>query len=50
MTHDYECPDCGWTSTGWPTKKQRDERGRQHRDEHATAEPMPELVDFLKER
>ena len=25
-------------ATGWPTKRQRDERGRQHRAEHETAE------------
>jgi hypothetical protein len=45
-THDFECPDCGWLSRGWATKKARDERGRQHKAEHETGEPMSELADF----
>ena len=47
-THVYQCPDpgCGFTSEGWPTKKARDARGRQHQAEHDTGEPMPELIDF----
>lgn len=41
--HDYECPDCEFVSTGWPTKKAAGERGQQHQAEHETGEPMPEL-------
>lgn len=43
---DYECPDCDFTSTGWPTKKAANARGKQHAAEHETGDPMPELVDF----
>lgn len=43
--HDYTCPDCGFTSTGWPTKKAAAERGKQHQTEHETGEPAPELAD-----
>jgi hypothetical protein len=47
-THDYECPEpnCEFISAGWGTKKARDERGRQHKAEHETREPMQELADF----
>jgi hypothetical protein len=47
--HDFECPRCDFVSAGHPTKKARDARGQQHLTEHETGEPMPELVDFLKE-
>lgn len=42
--HDVEC-DCEWKSTGWPSKKQAQERARQHDEEHETQQPMPELKD-----
>jgi hypothetical protein len=48
-THDYECPDCGFTSTGWPSAEARDARGMQHLDEHETGVAMPELADFNQE-
>ena len=44
--HDYECPECGFASSGWSTKKARDERAKQHKAEHETGEPMPELIEF----
>jgi hypothetical protein len=44
-THGFECNDCGFTSDGWPTKKARDARMRQHRAEHETGDPMPELAE-----
>jgi hypothetical protein len=47
---DFTCPApdgvCTFTSTGWPTKKLADARGRQHLDEHETGQVMPELHDF----
>jgi hypothetical protein len=42
---DYTCKDCGFTSTGWPTKKAATERGDQHQTEHETGDSMPELAD-----
>jgi hypothetical protein len=44
-THGFECR-CGFESTGWPTKKARDERRREHSREHAHGEPMSELAVF----
>lgn len=43
-THDFTCkePDCGFTSVGHPTKKARDQRGREHKAEHETGTPAPE--------
>lgn len=48
--HDFTCkePGCEFTSTAWPSKAARDARGRQHRTEHETGEPMPELADNQK--
>lgn len=43
---DYVCPDCGFASTDWPTKKLANDRGKQHQTEHETGKPMPELADF----
>lgn len=45
---DYKCsiPGCGWTSTGWESKKVADARGAQHEAEHKTSKPMPELHEF----
>jgi hypothetical protein len=37
---DYECPDCDFTSTGWPTKKAANARGKQHQTEHTDGDPM----------
>jgi hypothetical protein len=42
---DYTCKGCGFTSTGWPTKKAADSRGKQHQTEHETGDPMPELAE-----
>lgn len=36
---------CGFASRGWSTYEARNERAAQHQAEHATGEPMPELVD-----
>jgi hypothetical protein len=54
--HDFECDQdngkgapCGFTSTGWPTKADRDARAKQHAAEHETGKPMPELADFTRE-
>jgi hypothetical protein len=46
-THDYVCPEegCGWTSRGWDTKKAATERGKEHKAEHETGDPMPELAE-----
>lgn len=46
--HDYTCPDCGFASTGWPSRAVATARGQQHTDEHLTREPMPELDDFRR--
>lgn len=48
QTHDVECdePGCGFTSTGWATKRERDERAKQHRYEHSEGVVMPELAEF----
>lgn len=43
-THEYVCPDCGFTSANWPTKKAAAERGEEHQAEHETGEPMRELT------
>lgn len=43
---DYECPDCGFASTDWPTKKAAEARGKAHQTEHETGVPMAELADF----
>lgn len=43
--HDFECRECGFISRGWPTKTARDERGKQHKQEHKNGEAMPELAD-----
>jgi hypothetical protein len=56
-TYDVVCEDvnersgdpCGFTSTGWPTKADRDARAAQHKAEHETGDPMPELADFTRE-
>jgi hypothetical protein len=48
-SHDYECPECEFISTGWPTKKAATARGRQHKAEHETGEPMPELATTNQE-
>ena len=45
QSHGFHC-QCGFVSTGWPTKTVRDARKREHKDEHATGEPMSEIVDF----
>jgi hypothetical protein len=49
-TYDFTCEvenfngsTCGFTSTRWPTKKAAIERGRQHKAEHESGTPMPEL-------
>lgn len=42
---DYVCEDCGFVSSGWPTKKAASERGEQHAAEHESGEPMPELAE-----
>lgn len=42
--HQYVCPDCGFTSYGWPDQESADARGERHQTEHETGEPMPELV------
>jgi len=34
--HDYECPGCGFVSSGHATKKAAAERGREHKSEHET--------------
>lgn len=47
---DYECRECGFTSTGWDTKKASTARGKQHQAEHESGEPMPELADFEENR
>lgn len=47
--HDFVCSECGFTSSGWPTKTARDQRGRQHKAEHESGEPMPELAEFRKD-
>jgi hypothetical protein len=39
----FACPSCPFTSTGWPTKKEAEGRGREHRDEHESGEPMSAL-------
>lgn len=47
-THGFVC-DCGFTSVGWPTKKARDARKREHSYEHAEGKPASELVAFRRE-
>jgi hypothetical protein len=53
--HDFTCDtvergaECGFTSTGWPTKADRDARAAQHKAEHESGQPMPELADFTRE-
>jgi hypothetical protein len=53
--HDFTCDieergaECGFTSTGWPTKADRDARAKQHKAEHESGQPMPELADFTRE-
>lgn len=44
--HDYECPQCGFTSTGWPSEAAAARRGDAHQTEHETGIAMPELADF----
>jgi hypothetical protein len=60
-TFVYECPlnvlskplassaaaPCGFVSSGHPTEDSAKLRGAQHEKEHATGEPMPEMIDFL---
>lgn len=36
---------CGFTSTGWPTRKQAKIREEQHITEHSTGEPMPDKAE-----
>jgi hypothetical protein len=38
--------ECGFVSAGHSTKRSRDARLAQHRQEHETGEPMPELAVF----
>lgn len=47
---DFTCPDCGFTSTGWPTKKAADARGKQHANEHETGELMDDLHTFREDQ
>ena len=49
-TYDFECADCDFTSTGWPTKKAATARGQQHKDEHESGAPMPELDTFRRDQ
>jgi hypothetical protein len=39
---DIDC-SCGWASTRWPNRGAASTRMQQHRTEHATSVPMPEL-------
>lgn len=50
-TWSATCTDgnCGFTSTGWPTKARAERRMRLHATEHETGEPMSELHEFLAE-
>lgn len=48
-TWDYECPQCEFTSTGWPLKKVAAARGEHHGAEHAHGTLMPSLEDFRAE-
>jgi hypothetical protein len=48
--HDYACPMCEFTSTGWPSKTHATSRGKQHENEHATGELMQPLHEFRDER
>jgi hypothetical protein len=43
--HDVVCDDCGFTSSGWPTKVSRDARATEHAAEHETNEAAPELAE-----
>lgn len=45
-TYGFGCEACGYSSTGWGTKKARDARRAEHRREHDELQPMSELVDF----
>lgn len=44
-TYGFTC-SCGFDSPGHPTKRSRDARAAQHRDEHDSGEAMPELAVF----
>lgn len=46
--HVFEC-DCGFTSSGWPTKKAAQDRAQQHKQEHLTGELM-ENIDVVLAR
>ncbi len=37
---------CGWSSTGWPTRKLAAARLADHEAEHKTGKPARELTDF----
>jgi len=45
---DFECPvtRCGFTSSGWESKKKAQERGKMHQEEHDSQEPMQELAAY----
>jgi len=47
---DYACPQCPFTSTGWPSKKVAAARGGQHADEHLGGIAMSSLDEFRTEQ
>jgi hypothetical protein len=59
--YKYTCPDalrnsrtgevvreCGFVSYGHEHKSEAVTRGKEHEDEHATGEPMREIIDFVE--
>ena len=46
---DFQCPQCKFTSTGWPLKKIATARGEHHVAEHAHGTLMPSLDAFRAE-
>lgn len=36
-------PRCAFESSGWPTRKAAETRLREHTEEHASGEAMPEI-------
>jgi len=48
---DFVCdaPRCGFSSGGWPEETMATQRGEQHYTEHATGEPMVELIEFERQ-
>ena len=44
--YDFECEVCEWSSRQWPEETMALTRGDEHYTEHATGEPMRELIEF----